>query len=424
MMRYLKVFSFALAVFLATCSISMAGLFTFDISGRPGWSNPDFYIYLVDVSPTGQITILNDSGITQYSRRGEINWRLQGIDGDLASDHEGNTFVLVDNCTLFSYDQYGRERWTDKIANASPGGLGLATDSDDNVYVLCEKYSGDTASDTTHIITKCSPNGERLWQQTVKTQFESVNLDLFVESDGSSYLLSVAWDYQGNTYSVLFAFDSSGNNLWKIESNRCDFGALAGNRSSAIYVLESCEEGEKLVMYGPNGTEQWRRDFADNLSMGYLAITPDGGPIVLGVDTSSGDERENHIIRYDTSGQTIFDVSYKYLIGGIGWPTVDRFGNIYTIAGICDEISASDECISSHTELQKFDSSGNRRWNTEFGASGVMSLDSNEDAIYANYGVSEGIFLSPSLWPSSDDDATDDDIVSAGGGGDNSGCGC
>jgi hypothetical protein len=317
-----------------------------------------------------------------------------------------------------------------------PGGVGIATDTLNNVYTANWDYN--PAGDIT--LTKRNAAGNILWE-TAYDNMDNTKHEVatWVETDNAGDVLVSGTIRSGfsspvNAASLLMKFDSLGTLLWRVVYESSFDGSSTTkclvDANNNIYVLGigTGPNGQvtKVKKFSPQGTTMW--DYFDASAGGApinFKFTPDNNIIIIH-RTITGNI--NGYSKIDLNGNNIWSLSGGINSISIGDAAGDAFGNTYVINGapsILKKLSPSGIEIWSQTNtingnkveigtdnnpviggyptvnygavVMKYDSSGNFLWqNLDADGSGLallalapMKLDANNNAYLAGSTMSQ-----------------------------------
>jgi len=234
-------------------------------------------------------------------------------------------------------------------------------------------------------------------------------------------------------------FDASGSLLQTAEFPRVDLddqsdrAQLVLDRNESALVANRCAVDQGcLGKFDSNGNRLWLKRFPydpDGWHSLALAVGP-AGQTVVGVNNRYYAE----IITYDTDGKKLWTTRIDNVEdvpnNNVYDIKVDRDGNTYVVAELCDRATHDGDCKTGYLRFVtiKYGPSGNVVWTAERGTE--ASLEDTEPysagSVYVMYEwLSSRLLLSPELAFSSDDDTSDDDDQSSSDDdSDSAGCGC
>lgn len=232
----------------------------------------------------------------------------------------------------------------------------IATDNQANLYITGNIYGN--SDDSNHglldgFLVKYDEDGQKLWE-------------LDISSDGLDRVSALELDSAGNIY-------------------------LIGESSGAIFTHSFVSEDGPdpytnpfIVKYDSDGNELWHKWIFSDFSAFYslnLAVANDNSVIITAQIYSSFDGDNNLILKYDASGNIIWQKKENTEIIHL---VVDDDSNFYTIT--------QDKQIA---RLSKFDSNGNELWQTaiEYGSAQALTSESNTIIIAGGLYESDDIYI-------------------------------
>lgn len=286
-----------------------------------------------------------------------------------------------------STTKFGEHTWTD-FTNPSPAddsGYRVAVDSKNNIYVV-GTCSGCGALGWRAIYTmKFDSNGNHLWTNiTDPTASDDTGVGIATDSDDNVYVLGTC-DGCGNKGAMAFytmKFDSNGKWQWTNitdPSPSSDFaGGIDVDSQDNVYITGNCEgcnglteSGILVIKSDADGHHQWTytadpgTDWYDKTS--DIATDKDGNVYVIGICYNCGGAKGGtafFTMALDSNGnlkwQDVTDPS-EYDDYGYGI-TTDSQNNVY-VTGSCDACwSVDPNYIGNAIYTMKFDSNGNKLW--------------------------------------------------------------
>ncbi len=416
--------------------------------------------------------------LASYGPSGSTRWMIDLETWDYVfggTDLQSNVLFAYSSggsgfCDIWKYSQSGKPvgEWELPVACAE-----IYTDSD--WFVLFGFLRPNDDSSTELFVSAFDSNGQEIWRNTCdelggprgikrntsgtfvvggSTKIAWLNVD-----NGE---LSQAFPYYGNcfSYSPIFQvgeegsvvvagcsdystylqwFDSAGNLTKTAEIPRLGDSMSDGepqliiDHQDNVLVANRCSSNEGCIArFDRAGTRLWsqRFPFSEDGSLPLvLAIDAEGQPVV-----AVNNWYYAEVIKFDTDGNELWNSRINNVEGvpnnNVYDIEVDREGNIYIIAELCDREGYDLECEHDYVRFVtiKFDKSGAYRWMVERDQ-GIPFDDGepySEGSIYAVYEWDRSsLYLSPELNPVFDDDTTDDDDQSSDDDdSDSAGCGC
>jgi hypothetical protein len=234
------------------------------------------------------------------------------------------------------------------------------------IYTTGYIWPDDETESKNLIVTKWSPNGEKLWQTEWGGIYDEEGTGIAVSSDGSIYVWAA---YYNNQFEPTFwkssflKFDSSGTLLW--------------NKTSEIQIIPGWSELEMQ----PDGMYSWdsmyveKRDFncepTWNISVPALAVNfDDSGNIYLAsCGCGSGehsDEWQVMISKWNSDGAELWHSNYSVpLEDGNSWTFQCRAIDVAPDGSVLAILNGVRLIYDYH--MVKFDPDGNLLWDKIIG---------------------------------------------------------
>ncbi|MGB3480544.1 MAG: T9SS type A sorting domain-containing protein [bacterium] len=314
-----------------------------------------------NVYVTGISGYLMSSTLTtiKYDSNGDTVWVRQhtGSGGflnygsALVVDDSGNAYVtgfetgvsLDGNCVTLKYNKEGSLIWC--AIYDTPGtdmdlaeGMDIALDNAGNIYVGGH-YTPDLGV-TDYMTIKYSPDGETLWCQIWDGGDNDWDYGEHIVADdsGNSYITGAANFYETTT----LKYDTNGNLQWVNPGTSYYPLDLTRDASGNILVTSysNTYNGSPWVTikYNPAGDCVWWRSYSDGKRPWDMTVDSSGNLYVAGSGIGPVCEDEYHTVKYDSSGNQLWVVTYN----GYGWyncafgVALDDSGYVY-VTGEVDE---------------------------------------------------------------------------------------
>jgi len=277
----------------------------------------------------------------------------------------GNVYVTGTNGTI-KYDTDGNQLWVGRW-----GGVDIAVDGSDNVYVTGGSYSD--VSYTDYATIKYYPNGDTAWIRRYNGQVNSWDEAFAIAVDGFGNVCVTGRSAQNSTYPYNFdyatiKYDPQGNELWVRRYNSPGndddtASSIASDNSGNIYVTGTSAGDYATIKYYPNGDIAWVSIYngPGNGSDGASAIAVDASGNVYVTGRSYGGSitySDCATIKYLPNGDTAWVRRYNGGENYSDWASkvaVDTSGNVYVTGGSRIEYDTRFATI-------KYDPVGNELW--------------------------------------------------------------
>jgi uncharacterized protein (DUF2147 family) len=411
--------------------------------------------------------MVGNSGIRQWTRL-LGNTSTENSYG-VATDRDNNVYITgyslspfldgimhlgssgIPDAFLAKYNSSGYRQWIRVLANSSEdSSLGVATDSDNNVYIIGFTLSPvldgiKNAGNYDAFLAKYSSSGDRQWTRLLGNSSEEVGQGIAIDGDNNIYITgytsSLFLDGEknaGNSDAFLAKYNSSGGRQWtrllgnsSTESGRGvatdgDNNVYITGTTSSAFLDGNANAGgidAFLAKYSSNGDRQWTRQLGNSSSDYSLGVATDGDNNVYitgytfsafldgNTNTVAGGE-EVLLVKYSSSG----DKQWTRLLGnlsteyGFGVAT-DGDNNVYitgqTNSGSLDgNTNAAGGSGTFDAFLAKYSSSGNKQWTRLLGntsdETGRAVATAGDNSVYIT-GYTSSQSLNGNAWAGSYD---------------------
>jgi hypothetical protein len=304
----------------------------------------------------------------------------------------GHTDALV-----IKYDRDGHRRWARQPGTSSSDAAdGIAADVDGNVYVVGGTkgaLGGPNKGDFDAFVTKYDRDGQQLWARQPGSGRGDGALGVATDSEGNVYVVGVTLGAIGgpkkgdqhNGDAFVIKYDRDGNWLWARQPGTSGPDSASGVATDAdgnVYVAGQTEgalggpnkgAGDAFVVkYDRDGHLLWAQqpgtsgyDFANDIATdadGNVYVVGDAGGALAGPNKEGA-----FVIKYDGGGRQLWARQPATNEGSIAWAvSADADGNAYvagsTIEGLGGPYKGSEDAF-----VIKYDLGGHVLWLRQFG---------------------------------------------------------
>jgi uncharacterized delta-60 repeat protein len=261
---------------------------------------------------------------------------------------------------------------------------GIAIDSFDYIYTVGSVWNIEIENYDIALV-KFNNSGDVEWERIILSSSQDLGQDIAIDSSNNIYIVGDTGPY-GDI--IILKYNNSGTQLW---NTTWDLGYSDHNYGYGIKVDKfddiyvggySVISGERseivLIKYNKSGTQLWNTTWGgQDWDFGYgVSTDSSGNAYVVGATSSYGVGRDIIIIKFNSSGSKLWNVTWVGPNYDYGNDIVlDSNDNIYIVG--TTGIGSSDNDIV----IAKYSSSGSLIWNKTWGGGGNdegygISLDS------------------------------------------------
>ncbi|SFQ31664.1 SBBP repeat-containing protein [Hymenobacter arizonensis] len=232
-----------------------------------------------------------------------------------------------------------RQEW---VVNSNAGfaatvqALRVATDAAGNVYTLGQRRGGRLNS-TSYVVTKYSPAGQELWQESNGFgQFSgTIPTDMAVDAAGNVYITGWSnffsfFGYNHSDYTTV-KISSAGHQVWVSRYDGPQFNnqpaddyasAIAVDGAGNVYVTGNSDGAYATVKYNAAGQQVWARRYnGEGSNATDVAVDAAGNVAVTG-----GSVYDFATLKYSPTGQQLWAAKYNSPTNGVDLATTVAFG--------------------------------------------------------------------------------------------------
>ena len=348
------------------------------------------------------------SSIISPEKQWHTTWGGAGDDlgKDVVVDSLGNIYLAGDtesygtggkDMVLIKYNSLGQQQWNTTWGGSEDEyGNAIVLDSFENIYIAGDTRSfGAGLSDG--LLVKYNGLGEQQWNTTWGGSGEDGFISITLDSSDNIFITgSTNSSGAGGRDMVLVKLNGSGQQQWNTTwgGTENDFGwDIALDSSENIFVSGFTNSfgivlfDIVLVKFNSFGQQQWNTTWGgSHLDMVWAIVLDSANNIFLTGFTSSfgAGSSDGLLIKYNSLGQLQWNTTW----GGSDEDSInniarDSSGNMY-ITGRTSSFGAG----GTDMVLLKYNSLGQKQWNTTWGGSGDetgygIALDSSENIYLA-----------------------------------------
>ena len=359
--------------------------------------------------------------ISSQSQTPNLHWKYQD-DGKsyfedrgkcIAFDNAGNSIVagyVESGCTeteifVVKYNQQGDTLW-----KVNYDGSGTTTQEDEPTAITIDASNNIYVTGRSEenaffyaVTLKIDPSGTLMWDQRYLSAESEAN-DIAVDGSGNVYICGYKKQNSNKDYLVI-KYNSSGSQQWEQNYSNGNYDeaiALKTDATGNVYVTGK-QSGVNAfydwatIKYNASGVQQWI-DVFSNPTLVFseepvdLVLDSAGAIYVTGnAAISSISNRDIYTIKYDTAGNRIWETPYHFSgYDGDEYPVemiVDNGGNVFITGNIVSTTGGQDICTIKLNAFGEFVWENNIDSIQQTDYANSIVLDPSGDFIYISAGV-------------------------------------
>ncbi|MFX1500449.1 MAG: hypothetical protein ACFFDH_05725 [Promethearchaeota archaeon] len=360
------------------------------------------------------ITLPSISASNEY----EWNKTWGGSDGEIGDeirlDGSGNILITGETQSygagnydvfLLKYDSDGNLLWNITWGGSeSEYGNGIEIDSLENILTIGSTMSYGAGYNDVFLL-KYNSSGNLLWNKTWGGSGLDEGNGIVIDGSGNILITGATQSYgAGATDTLLLKYDSDGNLLWYKTwggfGYECGFG-IAVDGSGNILITGSTssygagEDNTFILKYDSDGNLLWYKIWGgnDNDCGDGITLDSSGNAFITGGSRSYGAENYNvFLLKYDSNGNKLWNTTWggsKYDYGyGI---ILNGSGNVLITGSTSSYGAGANDVL-----ILKYDSDGNQLWYKTWGGNDTdcgygITLDDSGNIFISGYTESIGV---------------------------------
>lgn len=305
-------------------------------------------------------------------------------------DADGNVYVVgyweMDYLTL-KYSPAGELLWDARYGNGPEiwdRATAIEVDSAGNVIVSGHSYDFEKQFGS-YVTVKYDPDGKQLWVAVfadLDADISGLSGDCLALDDQDNVLVAGKVKHDGNFDYATIKYNAGGQHQWTRLYGSSVLGEdspsdLAVDETGNVFVTGTSQGEDGLydyatVMYDPDGNEQWRSRFDNNIDYWYhhsrLAVCPPAGVVVVGGDKwgPQYDDSDFVTIKYRSDGEVAWTNTYSWSedewheFDYANAVAVDQDGNVF-VTGASADVDTHDDFATI-----KYGPDGEELWTARF----------------------------------------------------------
>lgn len=329
------------------------------------------------MTSSNPVTLIWNRTWTDYYGAEGISMGLDSLNNSYITGYGGSMVNSMDVC-LVKYNSSGHIQWDRTWGNSNQDvGQAILINSTNDIYIAGYTQNG-FLGDMDVFLLKYNSTGGLQWDDVWGGSGEDYCYGMAIDKNNNIFLAGYteSWITTG-TAMFLLKYNTSGGLEWNRTWGGGFYDGAMGivvDSSDDIYLGGTKGSDICLVKFDNSGVWQWNRSWNTVGRKWCAGITIDSSDDIYLVGEglySGGTEYQFCLLKYNKFGVLqwsntweipVAGISFLDLINGI---SLDSSNNIYL----------PKKTIDDDLEIEKFDSSGNKKWDYVFGGTGTDSCN-------------------------------------------------
>jgi len=280
--------------------------------------------------------------------------------------------------------------------------IGVAIDSNDDVYVSGFQDISGSNTNRDMVLVKYNPSGEQQWVRYWGGVNDDIPLDILIDSSDNIYIAGLTHSFgDADGDAVVIKYNTTGHQQWNFTwgGSQYDFFESIGIDSSNNFYIGGRSDSfgdidgdAVLVKFDENWIEQWNKTWggSDTDEANYLHVDKNDDIYISGLSDSLGSSA--FLNKYNTSGDLQWSQNWGGPSRALGIAT-DSLDNVYIVCR-----TFAHPAGSGKGAIVKYNSTGTYQWEEVWGVNGVYNnymyriiIDSNDELYVSGLTYSYGI---------------------------------
>jgi len=329
------------------------------------------------MASSNPLTLIWNRTWTDYHGAEGISMGLDSLNNSYITGYGGSAGNSFEVC-LVKYNSSGQIQWDRTWGNSNQDtGHAILINSTNDIYIAGITQNG-FLGDMDAFLLKYNSTGDLQWQDVWGGSGEDYCYGMAIDKNNNIFLAGVtnSWIASGSAM-FLLKYNTSGvlewNRTWGGGSNDGALGIVVDS-SDNIYLGGLKGPDICLVKFDNSGVWQWNRSWNTIGGKWCSGITIDSSDdIYLAGEGpySGGTEYQFCLLKYNKFGVLQWSNTWEIPVAGI---TIQKLINGISLDS-SNNIYLAKRTIDDDMEIEKFDSSGNKKWDYVFGGTGTDSCN-------------------------------------------------
>ena len=271
---------------------------------------------------------------------------------------------------LVKTDSIGDTIWTRRYGDNLPQTGHEVHQTGDGGYIIVGLNVPQVYWNDAYLI-KTDRNGDVIWEQTYRFDYDSKGVSVCQTSDGGYALTGDYSDDNDVSFMIVVKTDSMGHEDWRyvLEDYAYSFGwGIVQSDDGNIVLTGRAKTSSQqytdlfLMKMDLNGDTLWTKTYGGDLTdIGYcITNTTDGGYVIGGSSRSNTSDADFYLVKTDSVGDTLWTNTFGFSDDEYAYGVDQTSDGGYVLAGI----TLTDAVDNQDCYLIRTDASGDELWSS------------------------------------------------------------